>query len=460
MSAENEGNVGAPLASDAAPVADPETTDTVVETANPVGADAGASSPRPSRSRNLLVGLLVVLTCLALLLSAVAIWAHYTVLNTDGYIAVVEPIAQDPETIDALSDYIAAEVMTATNLEARTSEALPPRLTFLAAPISDAVNTFISDQTNELLSTPRAQEIWVEINREAHTRVVALLRGESTYAYIEGDTVKLNTLPLISQALIRVDSKLPGGLQTRFDPPEISAETPPEEAIKQLSDWLGRPLKADAGQVTLLTSEALGPAQTAVMWFDRLVIILPIVTVLLAAATIWLSRRRRRTIIELGIGVAVALVVFYVITKRLSQMLIDRLQSETVAGVAQDIVQASIGPLADITLWVCVAGVVVAFVAWLVGRSDVTGAVVSAGNRAVRSSSPLLAWSGKHADLLRIAGLVIGLILLLLFSWSWPWVILWLVLIGAYQLLISWLAGGWPFARGGDASSDAPSAAA
>jgi hypothetical protein len=378
----------------------------------------------------------------------VAWWTHYTVLNTEGYLGVVGPLADNPETIEQLSGYIADEVIAATDLEGRTSEVLPSQLSFLAEPITGAVNAFIAEQTQALLSTQEARDLWIEVNRVAHTQIVALLRGETTNAYIEGDQVKLNLLPFVSQVLVRIDSKLPGALGTRFDPPVIAAGTPPEEANRQLSEWLGRPLAEDAGQITVLTSEALGPAQAAVKWMDRLVIILPIVTVLVMAAAIWLSRHRRRTIIELGIGAAVALAVFYVLVDRLSLMLMDRLKEESFGTVVQDVVAAATGPLVDMTWWIVVAGVIVAIVAWAVGRPEVTGAVTSAGNQAVRASSPLLGWSARHADLLRIAGLVVGLALLVLFSWSWLWVIVWLALTAAFQVLVSWLAGAWPFAGG------------
>lgn len=430
-------------------------TEVVAAAAGSAEATLAVSSRRKARTRNALVGALVVLVSLALLLSGVAWWTHYTVLNTDGYIGVVGPLADNPETIAALSEYVASEVIAATDLEARTSEALPEGLSFLAEPITGTVDAFIAEQTRQLLSTQEARDLWIDVNRVAHTQVVALLRGESTNAYIEGDQVKLNMLPFVSQVLVRIDSRLPGALGTRFDPPVIAPGTPPDEANMQLSEWLGRPLAEDAGQITILTSEALGPAQAAVKWLDRLVIILPILTVVLAAAAIWLSRHRRRTIIELGIGVAAALAIFYVVVERLSTMLADRLKTESLGVVVQDVVAAATGPLADMTVWIVVAGVIVAIVAWAVGRPEVTSAVTSAGNQAMRASSPALSWSARHADLLRVAGLVVGLALLMLFSWSWLWVIVWLALTAAFQVFVSWLAGAWPFAGGGRSSAAA-----
>ena len=90
----------------------------------------------------------------------------------------------------------------------------------------------------------------------------------------------------------------------------------PEAGIQEVANWSGKPLPSDFGQITLLQSDALGPAQTAVKWFDRLTWILPLVTAALIALTIWLSRRRRRTAIALGIGAAIAIFITRVIVMR------------------------------------------------------------------------------------------------------------------------------------------------
>ncbi|HEY5386771.1 MAG TPA: hypothetical protein VIL79_02610, partial [Thermoleophilia bacterium] len=91
---------------------------------------------RGGRARTILVGLLILLTCLAVVVTGVAIWTHYTVLNTKGYINLVAPIGKDPEAIKALSGYVAGQVVTATDLQQRTQDALPPKAGFLAAPIT------------------------------------------------------------------------------------------------------------------------------------------------------------------------------------------------------------------------------------------------------------------------------------------------------------------------------------
>ena len=413
------------------------------------------------RGRTILVGVLVFLTCLAVVVTGVAIWTHYTVINTEGYIGLVGPIAKDPQAIKSLSDYIATQVVTATDLQQRTQEALPPKAGFLAAPITSAVNDFIAKETDTVLSTPQAYDLWIKINTVAHQSIVGLLRGENNYTYIQGNDVMLNTLPLISQVLGWIDGKLPGALGSKFSPPVIAPGTPAETAIQQVSTWIGRPLPADLGQITLLQSDALGPAQQAVRWFDILVWVIPIVALLLAAVAVWLSRRRRRTLIELGIGMAVALILTRVIVKQASGALVSHLKEGGGLYLARNMVRAALGPLTTITIWIVVIGVVLAFAAWIAGRRDVRVAVVSTGRRlvtaqsaAMTAGSPTAEWVERHLQLLRWAGLVAGLILLVFAASSWLGIALWILLTLLWEGLLSLIAREWPFGHlAGDESA-------
>ena len=199
---------------------------------------------------------------------------------------------------------------------AARSDALPPKAQLFAGPITGAIEDFIKKGTQKVLSSPKAYELVAADQRVGHEKVVALLRGEPTAAYIQGSDVNLNLLPLVSQVLVWADGRLPGGLSSRFNPPVITPDMSPEAAIQEVANWSGKPLPSDFGQITLLQSDALGPAQTAVKWFDRLTWILPLVTAVLIALTIWLSRRRGRTAIAIGIGAAIAIFLTRVIVVR------------------------------------------------------------------------------------------------------------------------------------------------
>ena len=304
-----------------------------------------------------------------------------------------------------------------------------------------------------MLSTPKAYQLWLKINEVGHEKIVALLRGETTNVYVTGSDVKLNLLPLISQALVWLDQKLPGGLSSRFNPPVIAPDSNPEQGIQEVANWSGKPLPSDFGQITLLQSDALGPAQTAVAWFDRLMWILPLITAALMALTIWLARRRGRAAIALGIGAAIAIFVARVIILRSSEYLTSQVK-EGGQHIIKQVVDASLGPLTSLTIWICVIGVVAALLVWALGRREVRAGVVAAGKRVTGQAaeihvpdSPVTSWVVNHVVPVRWGLLVIGLIVLALVTSSWLGIVLAIVVEVLLQGALSLIAGQWPFAQ-------------
>jgi len=278
------------------------------------------------------------------------------------------------------------------------------------------------------------------------------LRGQNTLTYITGSDVKLNVLPLVSQALVWLEGKLPGALSSRINVPVIDPTTPPDQAIQQISQWSGKTLPADFGQLTLLQSDSLGAAQTAISIFDKLMWILPLIVAFLVALTIWLSHKRRTTIIVLGIGVAVALIITHVLINKATDAVINHLQAGTVRTLAGDVIRASLGPLTTLTIWVVVIGAVVAVVAWIVGRRDIRKFVANAGragaskaDEVAKADTPAIRWMRRNVALLRVVGLVVLLILLLVSASSWTWIIVLLILLALYQVAVSYVTGEWPF---------------
>ena len=218
-------------------------------------------------------------------------------------------------------------MVAATDLQQRSTDALPAQVQLFAGPITAYVEDFITKGAKKVLSSPKAYDLWLKINASATRRSSPCCAANDQPSYISGSDVKLNLLPLISQVLVWVDGRLPGGLSTGSTRPSSSPAPTLRPSIQEVANWSGKPLPSDFGQITLLQSDALGPAQAAVKWFDRLVWILPLVTAALIALTIWLSRRRGRTAIAIGIGAAIAIFVTRVIILRASEYLTDQVRT-------------------------------------------------------------------------------------------------------------------------------------
>ena len=328
---------------------------------------ATAPARRSGVARRVLVYVLVVVCSIAVAITGVTWWAHYTVMDTNGYMKIVGPVGKDPEAIQNLSEYVSSEIVSLSGIDQTIGDALPSALQGLSGSLTAKVQDFIAAGAAKILATPQAYELWLQANRVVHEQLVALLRGQSGTLYAKGTDVNLNLLPLIGAVLSWANEKVPGGLGSST-PPDISSSTSPDQAIQALSTWSGEQLPADFGQVTLVKADALGTAQTAVKWFDQLMWILPLIVAAFVALTLWLSRRRARTAIALGIGAAIAIVVARLIALFGSQYLTSQIKAGGGQGIIRQVVNAALGPLTVITIVVCVVGVVVAVVVWFLGR--------------------------------------------------------------------------------------------
>ncbi|MGZ3637828.1 MAG: hypothetical protein ACXVCX_08330, partial [Ktedonobacterales bacterium] len=63
--------------------------------------------------------MLLVLSCIGLLSSALTYWMNQTLLNTDRWIQVVGPLAQNPQVVSAVSGYAADQTVQVLNVEQR-----------------------------------------------------------------------------------------------------------------------------------------------------------------------------------------------------------------------------------------------------------------------------------------------------------------------------------------------------
>ena len=113
---------------------------------------------------------------------------------------------------------------------------------------------------------------------------------------------------------------------------------------------------------------------------------------------------------------------------------------------------ASLGPLTTITIWICVIGVVAALLVWLLGRRDVRAGVVAAGKRVAGQpaeitlpDSPVTTWIVNHVVGVRWGVLVVGLIVLALVTSSWLGIVLAIVVVLLLEGFLSFMTGQWPF---------------
>jgi hypothetical protein len=324
----------------------------------------------PDRVHRTLVGVLVFLSCLGILTSTLTVWSNATLLNADTYVAVVEPIAKNPQVVQAVSAYAADQVVTLLNVQQLAVQVLPPRAEFLAAPLTQVVRNFTQARIADLMHTPRFQQIWVRINRAVYTQLIAALRGQTTTLHISNGVVTLNLIPVIDEALQYVQQHLPGLIAQHVTLPDPSQLQIPAQAQQRLSQALGIPVPSNLGQIQLFQSAQLAKAQRLLSLWDFLVWALPVITVVLIIATLWLSHDRRRTLVQLGIGIAIAFILAKIAIGIFQQYVVNSVNNPTAKSVVEPALQTALSSLHTVTTWLLVGGLVLAVVAFLLGKPE------------------------------------------------------------------------------------------
>ena len=135
--------------------------------------------PRRRRIRRSVVGLLVALSCLLVLLSTTVVWAHRTLLNTGTFVGTVGPVFKNPAVASAVAARATDELFTELNLQARLRDALPPKASFAAVPVTNATKGYVAGELTKVLTSPQFQAIWTATLTATHQQLVAVLRGQN-----------------------------------------------------------------------------------------------------------------------------------------------------------------------------------------------------------------------------------------------------------------------------------------
>ena len=383
------------------------------------------SKPRRRRIRRSVVGSLVALACLLVLLSTTEVWAHRTLLNTGAFVGTVAPVFEDPAVASAVAARATDELFTELNVQARLRDALPPRASFAAVPVTNATKGFVAEQLTKVLSSSQFQAVWTAALTSTHQQLVAVLRGQNTAAVsTSGGYIVLNTVPVINQALGKVSglaSDLTGKPVTL---PAITSADPPQQAVNKLSAALGVSLPSNFGQITLVRSSDLATVQRLVKAFDRLTLVLPLAAIVLIALSLWLSLNRRRTLLQLAVGVSLLMIVE-------RRVVIHEQGALASAAHNPQVAQSVLGDLLHgffvLSAWVLGVALVVLVIAVLSGPYRWAVAFRSWVKRTGRSIAGarsgdhrgVVGWMASHAAGLQLAAAVVAGILLLIVPVSW-----------------------------------------
>jgi hypothetical protein len=193
--------------------------------------------------------------------------------------------------------------------------------------------------------------------------------------------------------------------------------------------------------------------------FNGALVLLLILTPLIAVLALWLSRRRRRTLLQLSAGGVLGLVVARRAVIWLGDNLVRNGQFGTRAA-RQDIASQVFHQYFSISRWLIIALIIVFAFVLVTGPYAWARSLRVSATRMSGQARDLAAMVGKarddatvdwirsHLDLLRILGVAVAVILLLAVSVSLVGFVVIAVLLAGYDFWLHWLGPSAPGSTG------------
>ena len=350
--------------------------------------DPSEGSERPSapRSRKVLAGIALVLACISILLTTVAVWTHQVAFNTERFSALTVSVVSEPAVIDPLSARISTQVVESLGVETRIADRLPGPTKALAPALTQAIRDALERRLQVALANPKIQQAMVKALSFTHARLMNLLRDKSDAVTVVDGYITVEVFPVVGAALTELQTI--GLIPPEVTLPDLSSPDAPEVLAQRLESALGVTLPDGFGTIQLMPADRLLAARSIVRAFDLLVVGMLVLSVVLVALALWLSGHRRRMVIYLGIGTIAAFLLARVAIGAIEDALISGIADKGISGAVRSVADATVADLRSLTTVVLIATVVIALVAYLWGRPRWAVAVASqVGDVAGRAGS-------------------------------------------------------------------------
>jgi hypothetical protein len=292
------------------------------------------------RVRTTVAATLVVLGCVVLLLASIAVWVNRTVVSTDGWVDTVGPLSREEAVAVAASEALTVQIAEAVDLEGFAEERLPERAQPLAAPLAAAVRGFVQDQVHDVILSDQFNTLWVEANERVHGLFVRFMDDEVSAAEgAEGVVLDL------TQAVEDADARLE------------------ERGI----DLFEGEVPQSVGEVHLFGEGRVETVRTGWDLLKALDWVLVAVALVLLAAALLVSQRRRRTGIQIGVGIVITMAVFAVGVRFARNLLFGDIERAEIRAAADSVWDHVRSGLLQQTIVLFVLGLLVAAGLWITG---------------------------------------------------------------------------------------------
>lgn len=281
---------------------------------------------------------LALIGCLLAVVSVVAVWSRNQLLDTDRYLTSVAPLASDPVIQQEVANKVADAINKQIDATGRAGSALPERL---ASKVGGTVDQFVQRQALTFTQSPAFASLWREINRVGHQDLVKLLTDqESSTVEIDNGRLILNLTSVAEAARSRLAS---AGLT-------VVTSLPPINVVIDVAD-----------------AKDIQEARTAVTWLKRLSIVLPILSLVLLAASVAVRGRVNRPLVRPAVMLAASMVILWFLLRWGASLAADNVSSTVASTEAVHIYYDQLTSLlrrSTVTLGLIAAAVAAAAFGW------------------------------------------------------------------------------------------------
>ena len=368
-------------------------------------------SDRPRRRRiswrTPVSALLIVIGCVLAPLSVVGVWTANQVSDTNRYIANIEPLIHEPAVQNALTDKITTQITSHLNVTGYTNQAAAlltskglPRVgtllkTFGPA-ISSAVTGFVHNTVHKIVTSDRFANTWIQVNTVAHQTLVQALSGQGGAIAVSNGQVTIDLAPFI--AIVKQNLAERGFTLVNSLPPIHPT-------------------------LALFSSKTLVQAQTLYRLINDLKFVLPILSLVLIAAGVYIARGHRRALIGAGLGFAASMLVLGAVLLVFRGVYLNSVPNDVLPSNAAAVMFDTLVRFIKVALRAfLVLGLVVAIAAFFTGPSvtavrtrggfaSAFGWIRSSGERKGLSTGPAGRWTYAHRQALRICAVGLAAII-------------------------------------------------
>ena len=144
------------------------------------------AAPPLSRTRRIVIWVLVVLGTIIALVAIMTTWVKRQMLDNTAWNKATAQMVQDPKVQSALATFMVNQLYTNVNVGQALSDRLPPNLKQLGPPLAGALEQPATQGVERLLQRPRIQQLFINASSIAHQKLVNVLENKTGYGIATG----------------------------------------------------------------------------------------------------------------------------------------------------------------------------------------------------------------------------------------------------------------------------------